>query len=119
MFIFIQFSPLEEPHITKKRMKTESISEDMETENTNGNEETVGTDKGILKGEVLAVKKLFCRRPSAEYKCSASAATHEISCASVIAFCSRGSSLCYVLHLNAEFSHVTSVLATFSYAYFH
>lgn len=33
-------------------MKTENISEDTETENTNGNEENVGTDKGILKGGV-------------------------------------------------------------------
>ncbi|KAI6069653.1 Cell growth-regulating nucleolar protein [Aix galericulata] len=49
----------EEPHITKKRMKTESISEDMETENTNGNEETVGTDKGKFnwKGTIKAVLK--------------------------------------------------------------
>lgn len=97
--IFVQFSPLEEPHITKKRMKTESISEDMETENTNGNEETLGTDKGILKGGVLAVKKLFCKRPSAEFKCNTFAASHEISCASVIPFCSKGSSLCYTVHL--------------------
>lgn len=47
-----QISSLEEPHITTKRMKTENIPEDMETENTNGNEENVGTDKGILKGGV-------------------------------------------------------------------
>lgn len=33
-------------------MKTEDISEDMETENTDGNEENVGTDKGIPKGGV-------------------------------------------------------------------
>lgn len=33
-------------------MKTESISEDMETENVNDSEENVGTDKGILKGRI-------------------------------------------------------------------
>ncbi|KFQ59447.1 Cell growth-regulating nucleolar protein [Pelecanus crispus] len=48
-----------EPHITIKRMKTEDISEDMETENTNGNEENVGTDKGKFnwKGTIKAVLK--------------------------------------------------------------
>ncbi|NXT95622.1 LYAR protein, partial [Anhinga rufa] len=50
---------LKEPHITTKRMKTENISEDMETENTNGNEENVGTDKGKFnwKGTIKAVLK--------------------------------------------------------------
>lgn len=71
---------LEEPRIRTKRMKTENISEDMETENTNGNEENVGTDKGILKG---GLKKLFCKRLHAEYKYGAFAASHEINCASV------------------------------------
>ncbi|KAM6268129.1 cell growth-regulating nucleolar protein isoform 1-T1 [Spheniscus humboldti] len=49
----------EEPPITTKRMKTENISEDMETENTNGNEENVGTDKGKFnwKGTIKAVLK--------------------------------------------------------------
>ncbi|XP_054679570.1 cell growth-regulating nucleolar protein isoform X1 [Grus americana] len=49
----------EEPHITTKRMKTENISEDMETENTNGNEENVGTVKGKFnwKGTIKAVLK--------------------------------------------------------------
>ncbi|XP_074678226.1 cell growth-regulating nucleolar protein isoform X1 [Strix aluco] len=49
----------EDPHITTKRMKTENISEDMETENTNGNEENVGTDKGKFnwKGTIKAVLK--------------------------------------------------------------
>ncbi|XP_063193430.1 cell growth-regulating nucleolar protein isoform X1 [Chroicocephalus ridibundus] len=50
---------LEEPHITRKRMKTESISEDVGTENTNGNEENVGMDKGKFnwKGTIKAVLK--------------------------------------------------------------
>ncbi|NXL61666.1 LYAR protein, partial [Chordeiles acutipennis] len=54
-----QISSLEEPHITTKRMKTENIPEDMETENTNGNEENVGTDKGKFnwKGTIKAVLK--------------------------------------------------------------
>lgn len=43
---------LEESHTKAKRMKTESISEDMETENINENEENVGADKGILKGAI-------------------------------------------------------------------
>lgn len=43
--------PLEEARTTTKRMKTEDISEDVETENTNGSEKN-GTDKGILKGGV-------------------------------------------------------------------
>lgn len=81
-------------------MKTEDISEDMETENTNGNEENVGTDKGIPKG---GVTKLFCKRPSAEYKYGAFAVSHEINCALVyiyicifgIHICSRASSLCH------------------------
>ncbi|XP_076192056.1 cell growth-regulating nucleolar protein isoform X5 [Aptenodytes patagonicus] len=49
----------EKPPITTKRMKTENISEDMETENTNGNEENVGTDKGKFnwKGTIKAVLK--------------------------------------------------------------
>nr|XP_009934644.1 PREDICTED: cell growth-regulating nucleolar protein [Opisthocomus hoazin] len=49
----------EEPHITTKRMKTENVSEDVETENTNGNEENVGTDKGKFnwKGTIKAVLK--------------------------------------------------------------
>ncbi|NXC39090.1 LYAR protein, partial [Penelope pileata] len=54
---FYPISPLEEPRITAKRMKTENISEDVEMENTNGNEETVGTDKGKFnwKGTIKAV----------------------------------------------------------------
>ncbi|XP_068259681.1 cell growth-regulating nucleolar protein isoform X1 [Nyctibius grandis] len=49
----------EEPHITTKRMKTEHISEDMETENAHGNEENGGTDKGKFnwKGTIKAVLK--------------------------------------------------------------
>lgn len=43
---------LEEPHTKPKRMKTESISEDMETENINENEENMGADKGILKAGI-------------------------------------------------------------------
>lgn len=43
--------PLEEPHTTTKRTKTENISEDLETENTNGSKEN-GTNKGIVKGAV-------------------------------------------------------------------
>ncbi|XP_015481043.1 cell growth-regulating nucleolar protein [Parus major] len=47
----------EEPPTKTKRMKTESISEDMETENIN--EEDVGTDKGKFnwKGTIKAVLK--------------------------------------------------------------
>ncbi|NXK49500.1 LYAR protein, partial [Chauna torquata] len=61
-FVYVYFHsilPLEEPHIATKRKKTENISEDMETENTNGNEETVGTDKGKFnwKGTIKAVLK--------------------------------------------------------------
>ncbi|NXX35624.1 LYAR protein, partial [Nicator chloris] len=50
---------LKEPHAKTKRMKTESISEDMETENINDNEENVGTDKGKFnwKGTIKAVLK--------------------------------------------------------------
>ncbi|NWZ90337.1 LYAR protein, partial [Nesospiza acunhae] len=50
---------LKEPHTKTKRMKTESISEDMETENVNDNEENVGTDKGKFnwKGTIKAVLK--------------------------------------------------------------
>ncbi|NWW96166.1 LYAR protein, partial [Rhynochetos jubatus] len=50
---------LEEPYITTKRMKTENISEDVETEETNGNEENMGTDKGKFnwKGTIKAVLK--------------------------------------------------------------
>lgn len=33
-------------------MKTESVSEDVEIENTNDNEETLGKGKDILKGKV-------------------------------------------------------------------
>ncbi|NXL87534.1 LYAR protein, partial [Alectura lathami] len=56
---FYPISSLEEPRITTKRKKTENLSEDMETENTNGNEETVGTDKGKFnwKGTIKAVLK--------------------------------------------------------------
>ncbi|NXI36772.1 LYAR protein, partial [Galbula dea] len=48
-----------EPCITTKRIKTENISEDMEAEDTNGNEENVGTDKGKFnwKGTIKAVLK--------------------------------------------------------------
>ncbi|NXC26199.1 LYAR protein, partial [Campylorhamphus procurvoides] len=48
---------LKEPHIKRKRMKTENISEDMETENTN--DESVGTNKGKFnwKGTIRAVLK--------------------------------------------------------------
>ncbi|KFU93734.1 Cell growth-regulating nucleolar protein [Chaetura pelagica] len=50
---------LEEPHVTTKRKKTENTSEDLETENTNGSEEHVGTDKGKFnwKGTIKAVLK--------------------------------------------------------------
>ncbi|NXU19395.1 LYAR protein, partial [Pardalotus punctatus] len=50
---------LEEPHTKRKRMKTESISEDMETENINDNEENVGTNRGKFnwKGTIKAVLK--------------------------------------------------------------
>nr|XP_012429063.4 cell growth-regulating nucleolar protein isoform X2 [Taeniopygia guttata] len=49
----------EEPHTKTKRMKTESISEDMETENINDSEENVGTEKGKFnwKGTIKAVLK--------------------------------------------------------------
>ncbi|NXY42732.1 LYAR protein, partial [Ceuthmochares aereus] len=49
----------EEPHTTAKKMKTEKISRDVETENTNENEENVGTDKGKFnwKGTIKAVLK--------------------------------------------------------------
>ncbi|KAM9381987.1 cell growth-regulating nucleolar protein [Phaethornis superciliosus] len=47
----------EEPRITTKRRKTENISEDMETENTNGNEENVGAGKFNWKGTIKAVLK--------------------------------------------------------------
>lgn len=47
----------EEPRITTKRVKTEHVSEDMETENTNGNEENVGTGKFNWKGTIKAVLK--------------------------------------------------------------
>lgn len=50
--IFFPIPFLEEPHTKTKRIKTESISEDMETENVNDSEENVGTDKGILKGRI-------------------------------------------------------------------
>lgn len=55
-------------------MKTESVSEDVETENTNGNEETLGKGKDILKGKVQMVTKLCYERPCAEY--DAFAASH-------------------------------------------
>ncbi|NWY17639.1 LYAR protein, partial [Aphelocoma coerulescens] len=48
---------LKEPHTKTKRMKTESISEDMETENINDNEENVGTGKFNWKGTIKAVLK--------------------------------------------------------------
>ncbi|NXW95423.1 LYAR protein, partial [Alopecoenas beccarii] len=55
IFLFV----CKEPHTRTKRMKTENISEDVETENTNGNEENVGTDKGKFnwKGTIKAVLK--------------------------------------------------------------
>ncbi|NXH84412.1 LYAR protein, partial [Edolisoma coerulescens] len=46
-----------EPHTKTKRMKTESISEDMGTENINDNEENVGTGKFNWKGTIKAVLK--------------------------------------------------------------
>ncbi|NXL48806.1 LYAR protein, partial [Podilymbus podiceps] len=48
-----------ESRITTKRMKTGNIAEDMDTENSNGNEENVGTDKGKFnwKGTIKAVLK--------------------------------------------------------------
>ncbi|NXM73495.1 LYAR protein, partial [Serilophus lunatus] len=56
---------LKEPHIKTKRMKTENISEDMEAENTNENEESKfnwkGTIKAVLKqapDNEISVKKL-------------------------------------------------------------
>ncbi|NXI10723.1 LYAR protein, partial [Irena cyanogastra] len=61
--VFPQFQSsinyLKEPHTKTKRMKTESISEDMETENINDNEENVGADKGKFnwKGTIKAVLK--------------------------------------------------------------
>ncbi|NWV77401.1 LYAR protein, partial [Dasyornis broadbenti] len=50
---------LKEPHTKRKRMKTESISEDMETENINDNEENVETGRGKFnwKGTIKAVLK--------------------------------------------------------------
>ncbi|NWW35565.1 LYAR protein, partial [Panurus biarmicus] len=50
---------LKEPHAKTKRMKIESISEDMETENTNDDEENVGADKDKFnwKGTIKAVLK--------------------------------------------------------------
>ncbi|OXB66883.1 hypothetical protein ASZ78_013544 [Callipepla squamata] len=47
----------EEPCITKKKMRTESLSEDVETENTDGNEETLGKGKFNWKGTIKAVLK--------------------------------------------------------------
>ncbi|NXB17841.1 LYAR protein, partial [Rhagologus leucostigma] len=59
--VFSQFQGsinyLKEPHTKTKRMKTESISEDMETENINDNEENVGTGKFNWKGTIKAVLK--------------------------------------------------------------
>ncbi|NXG04590.1 LYAR protein, partial [Sakesphorus luctuosus] len=56
---------LKEPHIKTKRMKTENLSEDMETENTNDNEESKfnwkGTIKAVLKqapDNEISIKKL-------------------------------------------------------------
>ncbi|NWU28253.1 LYAR protein, partial [Dyaphorophyia castanea] len=46
-----------EPHTKTKRRKTESISEDMETENMIDNEENVGTGKFNWKGTIKAVLK--------------------------------------------------------------
>ncbi|NWW46500.1 LYAR protein, partial [Pedionomus torquatus] len=48
-----------EPHMPTKRMKAEDVPEDMETENTDGNEENVGTEKGKFnwKGTIKAVLK--------------------------------------------------------------
>ncbi|NXS07656.1 LYAR protein, partial [Neodrepanis coruscans] len=50
---------LKEAHSKMKRMKTENISEDMEAEDTNDNEENVGTNKGKFnwKGTIKAVLK--------------------------------------------------------------
>lgn len=73
-FFCVCISPLEEPCITRKKMKTESVSEDVETENTNDNEETLGKGKDILKGKVQMVTKLCYERPCAEY--DAFAASH-------------------------------------------
>ncbi|XP_054247566.1 cell growth-regulating nucleolar protein [Indicator indicator] len=49
----------EEAHMPTKRKKAENVSEDVELENTNGNEETVGTEKGKFnwKGTIKAVLK--------------------------------------------------------------
>ncbi|NXS97918.1 LYAR protein, partial [Jacana jacana] len=60
--LFVYVYPLpspEEPRTTAKRRKTETISEDVETENTDGNEENVGTEKGKFnwKGTIKAVLK--------------------------------------------------------------
>ncbi|NXG19616.1 LYAR protein, partial [Grallaria varia] len=56
---------LKEPHIKTKRMKTKDISEDMETEDTNDNEESKfnwkGTIKAVLKqapDNEISIKKL-------------------------------------------------------------
>ncbi|NXF03908.1 LYAR protein, partial [Smithornis capensis] len=65
-FVYVYPTPsLEEPHIQMKRMKTENISEDMETENTNDNEESKfnwkGTIKAVLKqapDNEISIKKL-------------------------------------------------------------
>ncbi|NXM01119.1 LYAR protein, partial [Tyrannus savana] len=62
-YAFSQFQNLinylKEPPVKTKKMKTESISEDMETENTNDNEEDAGTNKGKFnwKGTIKAVLK--------------------------------------------------------------
>ncbi|NXG79394.1 LYAR protein, partial [Baryphthengus martii] len=63
-FLLLQFpvyvyliSSVEEPHIATKRMKTETISEDIEAENTNDNEENVVTGKFNWKGTIKAVLK--------------------------------------------------------------
>ncbi|NXY08501.1 LYAR protein, partial [Pteruthius melanotis] len=56
-FSQFQSSINKEPHTKAKRMKTESVSEDMETENINDNEENVGTGKFNWKGTIKAVLK--------------------------------------------------------------
>ncbi|NXX90972.1 LYAR protein, partial [Centropus bengalensis] len=63
---FVYLIPsLEEPHTTRKKMRTENIPEDMETENTNENEESKfnwkGTIKAVLKqapDNEISIKKL-------------------------------------------------------------
>ncbi|KFV70139.1 Cell growth-regulating nucleolar protein [Dryobates pubescens] len=62
MIFFMYVYPivfLEEAPMPPKRKKTENVSEDLEVENTNGNEENVGTEKGKFnwKGTIKAVLK--------------------------------------------------------------